>query len=308
MLGVGDGDGWDVVRLAYRAASAAHPRRARRGATSVAARLNEAYAVLSRAKRPAWRPRRLPGAPHRPPPAPPGPAARACAVGGDTLPVAAPPDEAFALLLEAATAPATSATSTGPAPSSRWWCQDDETCLLVVTLQGRAYGTEGVSPASHGAAGEPAARPRRRPSGGLRIRPERPETGRGHHGPRLTQGRRPAAHHRRRLARAARSGAVRGGAPGRHRAGVHRHLLGHQGRGHLPLRRPRAAVVLVGHQVRLGHRLAQLLGAARRRHGQAGQRHEPRHGAHRGPLRTLRLAPGPSSSTTVPDPPGCATA
>ena len=52
VLGVEPGDGWDVVRAAYRRRiRAAHPDHHGAAVTEAAARLNEAYAVLSRAKR-----------------------------------------------------------------------------------------------------------------------------------------------------------------------------------------------------------------------------------------------------------------
>jgi hypothetical protein len=147
VLGVSDGDGWDVVRLAYRRRiRAAHPDVHGAGATPVAARLNEAYAVLSRAKRagaaiPAPSPATTPPAP--PPPAPPPVGVRV--VGGDTLLLAAPPDEAFALLLEAGHRVGNvSYVDRACAIFEVVVRQDDETCSLVVTLQGRAHGTEAV--------------------------------------------------------------------------------------------------------------------------------------------------------------------
>lgn len=147
VLGVGDGDGWDVVRLAYRRRiRAAHPDVHGAGATPVAARLNEAYAVLSRAKRagaatPAPTPSTTPPAPA--PPAPPPVGVRV--VGGDTLLLAAPPDEAFALLLEAGHRVGNvSYVDRACAIFEVVVRQDDETCSLVVTLQGRAHGTEAV--------------------------------------------------------------------------------------------------------------------------------------------------------------------
>ncbi|MGH9236274.1 MAG: J domain-containing protein [Acidimicrobiales bacterium] len=147
VLGVGDGDGWDLVRLAYRRRiRAAHPDVHGAGATPVAARLNEAYAVLSRAKRtgaatPAPTPATTPPAPA--PPAPPPVGVRV--VGGDTLLLAAPPDEAFALLLEAGHRVGNvSYVDRACAIFEVVVRQDDETCSLVVTLQGRAHGTEAV--------------------------------------------------------------------------------------------------------------------------------------------------------------------
>jgi hypothetical protein len=147
VLGVSDGDGWDVVRLAYRRRiRAAHPDVHGAGATPVAARLNEAYAVLSRAKRagavtPAAPAAATPPAPPPPPPAPPPVGVRV--VGGDTLLLAAPPDEAFALLLEAGHRVGNvSYVDRACAIFEVVVRQDGETCSLVVTLQGRAHGTE----------------------------------------------------------------------------------------------------------------------------------------------------------------------
>jgi hypothetical protein len=150
VLGVVAGDGWDVVRSAYRRRiRAAHPDTQGAGATAAAVRLNEAYAVLSRAKRagelqaPA-----APGAPGAPgarpaPPPPAPPTVGVATVGTDTILLAAPPDEAFALLLEAG-------HRVGNVSYVDRSCsifevvvrQDGETCSLVVTLQGRAHGTE----------------------------------------------------------------------------------------------------------------------------------------------------------------------
>jgi hypothetical protein len=144
VLGVDPADGWDVVRAAYRRRiRAAHPDTHGVGATATAARLNEAYAVLSRAKR-AGILTTVPGAPAPPPGPPPAPPPVGVAVvGGDTLLLAAPPPEAFALLLEAG-------HRVGEVTYVDRSCaifevvlrQDGETCSLVVTIQGRAHGTE----------------------------------------------------------------------------------------------------------------------------------------------------------------------
>jgi hypothetical protein len=144
VLGVVPGDGWDVVRSAYRRRiRASHPDTQGVGATAAAVRLNEAYAVLSRAKRagelqaPA-----APGAPPAPPPPAP-PAVGVATVGSDTILLAAPPDEAFALLLEAGHRVGNvSYVDRSCAIFEVVVRQDGETCSLVVTLQGRAHGTE----------------------------------------------------------------------------------------------------------------------------------------------------------------------
>jgi hypothetical protein len=146
VLGVTDADGWDVVRRAYRTRiRAAHPDTHGVGATATAVRLNEAYAVLSRAKR-AGALHVAPAAAPPPPPPPPPPAPPAVGVtveGSDTLLLAAPPDEAFALLLEAGHRVGNvSYVDRSCAIFEVVVRQDGETCSLLVTLQGRAHGTE----------------------------------------------------------------------------------------------------------------------------------------------------------------------
>ena len=150
VLEVADGDGWDAVRASYRRLiRAAHPDRAG-GTGRAAARLNEAYSVLSRARRhgppvgtataPSGTPR-----PPGPPPPPPPPRVGSALVGEDTLLLAAPPPEAFALLLEAG-------HRIGSVSYVDRSCgifevvvnQAGETCSLLVTLQGRGHGTEVV--------------------------------------------------------------------------------------------------------------------------------------------------------------------
>src|SRR4029453_18911026 len=140
VLGVGEADGRDAVRRSSRRRiRAARPDAQAVGATpAAAARLNEAYAVLSRAKRAGGL--HAPGpsapAPSAPPPPPPPPTVGVELVGNDTLLLAAPPDEAFALLLEAghrvgevSYVDRSCAIFEGVVP------QDGETCALLVTLQ-----------------------------------------------------------------------------------------------------------------------------------------------------------------------------
>jgi hypothetical protein len=153
VLEVAESDGWDVVRASYRRLiRAAHPDRAG-GTTRAAVRLNEAYAVLSRARRhgspvgtraaPAGAPR--PPGPPPPPPPPAPPRVGTAVVGEDTLLLAAPPPEAFALLLEAG-------HRIGSVSYVDRSCgifevvvhESGETCSLLVTLQGRGHGTEAV--------------------------------------------------------------------------------------------------------------------------------------------------------------------
>ena len=86
--------------------------------------------------------------------------------------------------------------------------------------------------------------------------------------------------------------AVRGAAQEGHRARVHRRLLGREGRRHVPLRRLRPGAVQLRHQVRLRHRVAQLLGPGRRRQGRDAARQQPVDAAHRGRLCALRRPPG----------------
>src|SRR4029450_13211128 len=123
---------------------AAHPDTQAVGATTAAAaRLNEAYAVLSRAKRAGGL--HAPGpsapAPSAPPPPPPPPTVGGGVVGNDPLLLAAPPDEAFALLLEAGhRVGEVSYVDRSCAIFEVLVRQDGETCSLLVTLQGRAHG------------------------------------------------------------------------------------------------------------------------------------------------------------------------
>jgi hypothetical protein len=141
VLEVADGDGWDTVRAAYRRLiRAAHPDR-EGGTTRAAVRLNEAYAVLSRARRHGSPVVSPPAPPPPPPPAPPR--VGAALVGEDTLLLAAPPPEAFALLLEAG-------HRIGSVSYVDRSCgifevvvhPSGETCSLLVTLEGRGHGTE----------------------------------------------------------------------------------------------------------------------------------------------------------------------
>jgi hypothetical protein len=147
VLGVTAADGWDIVRAAYRRRiRSAHPDTQGAGSTPAATRLNQAYAALSRAKR-AGRLHEPVGAPAPPPPPPPPapapPPVGLAVVGGDTLLLAAPPDEAFALLLEAGhRVGEVSYVDRSCAIFEVVVRQDGETCSLLVTLQGRAHGTE----------------------------------------------------------------------------------------------------------------------------------------------------------------------
>jgi glyoxylase-like metal-dependent hydrolase (beta-lactamase superfamily II) len=159
VLEVAEGDGWDVVRASYRRLiSAAHPDRAG-GTTRAAARLNEAYTVLSRGRRlgsrvgtgaaSAGAPRPPGPPPPPPPPSPPPPPAPprvgTAVVGEDTLLLAAPPPEAFVLLLEAGHRIGSVSYVDRSCGIFEVVVHDArETCSLLVTLQGRGHGTEVV--------------------------------------------------------------------------------------------------------------------------------------------------------------------
>jgi hypothetical protein len=150
VLEVAVGDGWDAVRAAYRRLiRAAHPDRVG-GTTRAAARLNEAYTVLGRARRQgppvgsATAPAGTPGAPGPPPPPPP-PRVGTAVVGDDTLLLAAPPPEAFALLLEAGhRIGSVSYVDRSSGIFEVVVHEAGETCSLLVTLEGRGHGTEVV--------------------------------------------------------------------------------------------------------------------------------------------------------------------
>ena len=145
VLGVTAREGWSEVRTAYRRAiRAAHPDTQGTASTTTAVRLNEAYAVLRRARQAGTLDAPPPPPAPAPPPPPPAPPTVGLAtVGNDTILLAAPPDEAFALLLEAAHGVGNvSYVDRSCAIFEAVVRQDDETCSLVVTLQGRAHGTE----------------------------------------------------------------------------------------------------------------------------------------------------------------------
>jgi hypothetical protein len=129
-LGVGDGASSDEVRDAYRRlVRERHPDRDRsRDATEVTARLTEAYAVLRRAMAQG----------------PPTAAPLEVKEEGDSLWLDVPADEAFAALFEAA----------GRVGHVAYFdrhlglletvvrFEGGPTCSVLVTLQGRAFGTE----------------------------------------------------------------------------------------------------------------------------------------------------------------------
>ena len=142
VLGLGPRPTWTEVRAAYRERiQAAHPDRAG-GDTARAAALNAAYATLVRAKRT--------GDLHRAPPEPPVVPVTperfvpAEVLDGDTIRLAMPPDEAFLRLLEAAhrIGDVTYVDRSCAIFETLVAVEGEGACSLVITLQGRAYGTE----------------------------------------------------------------------------------------------------------------------------------------------------------------------
>ena len=85
---------------------------------------------------------------------------------------------------------------------------------------------------------------------------------------------------------------LRGHAPRRHRAALHRQVRARLGRRQLPLHLLRRQAVRLGHQVRRRLRLAQLLAGGAGR-DQGDPRRQPRHGPHRDGVRAMRRPPGP---------------
>jgi hypothetical protein len=148
-LGPGSHPTWPEVRAAYRTRiQAAHPDRAG-GDTQRAAALNAAYATLVRARRsgdlhqtaptPAtpsagW----APDAAEEPPEMPPE------VLDGDTIRISLPPDEAFVRLLDAAhrIGDVTYVDRSCAIFEALVAVEGEGVCSLVVTLQGRAHGTD----------------------------------------------------------------------------------------------------------------------------------------------------------------------
>lgn len=143
-LGLGPHPTWEEVRAAYRARiQHAHPDRAG-GSTEVAAALNGAYATLLQARRD--------GRLHAPAPPSPSPTAAeadepvlpAEVLDGDTIHLHLPPDEAFLRLLDAAhhVGDVTYVDRSCAIFEALVTVAGEGTCSLVVTLQGRADGTD----------------------------------------------------------------------------------------------------------------------------------------------------------------------
>lgn len=139
-LGLAPGASWEEVRAAYRTQiQVAHPDRAG-GTTEQAAALNAAYATLVRARRTGTFAAPAAGTPPPPPSAGEPPEV----LDGDTVRLAAPPDEAFALLLEAAhrIGDVTYVDRSCAIFEALVALEGEGACSLVVSLHGRAHGTD----------------------------------------------------------------------------------------------------------------------------------------------------------------------
>lgn len=164
MLGLRASDGWDAVRPAYRRLiRELHPDRAGTASTRRAARINEAYAVLIRAKRAeATDPERgqAAGAGASPGPRQQSPPRSSRPVdervdepvstgtqvdGSEILFLDMPLEEALGRLLAAGdTIGGISYVDRSCAIFEVIVRHDGETCSLLVTLQGRGRGTEAL--------------------------------------------------------------------------------------------------------------------------------------------------------------------
>jgi hypothetical protein len=149
-LGLGPTPSWTEVRVAYRAQiAAAHPDRAG-GNAARAALVTEAYATLEQAHRDGRLHEvplpRVPRPPARRPghPAPPPLDEPPEVLDGDTVHLLAPPDEAFARILEASHAigDVTYVDRSCAILETLVQVEGEGTCSLVITLQGRVDGTD----------------------------------------------------------------------------------------------------------------------------------------------------------------------
>jgi hypothetical protein len=148
-LGLGPAPTWTEVRVAYRAQIAAsHPDRA--GGDPVrAALVTEAYATLERAHRDGRLAERSPIPPTAPPPPPSAaptspPDEPPEVLEGDTVHLPMPPDEAFARLVEAChrIGDVTYIDRSCAILEALVRVEDEGVCSLVISLQGRAHGTD----------------------------------------------------------------------------------------------------------------------------------------------------------------------
>jgi hypothetical protein len=159
VLGVSTTATWGQVRAAYRTRiAAAHPDRAG-GSTAEAARLNDAYTTLARARRagtlhdaphtgPGEAPARPAGrrrdAPEAGPSVVAGPGVPPEVLDGDTIHLAMPADEAFVRLVEAChhIGDVTYVDRSCAILEALVRVEGEGVCSLVITLQGRATGTD----------------------------------------------------------------------------------------------------------------------------------------------------------------------
>lgn len=155
LLGLGPTPTWVEVRVAYRAQiSATHPDRAG-GRADLAAAVNAAYATLEQAERDGHlhddHPHdHAPPPDHRHAPAPrvtehePGFEEPPEVLDGDTVHLSVPPDEAFVLLLDAChqIGDVTYIDRSCAILEALVRVEGEGVCSLVITLQGRATGTD----------------------------------------------------------------------------------------------------------------------------------------------------------------------
>jgi len=147
-LGLGPAPTWAQVRIAYRAQIAAsHPDRPG-GDAARAALVTEAYATLELAHREGRLAERPPASP-APPPAAPRPPVEPLdeppeVLDGDTVHLAAPPDEAFARLVDAChrIGDVTYIDRSCAILEALLPVDGEGVCSLVISLQGRADGTD----------------------------------------------------------------------------------------------------------------------------------------------------------------------
>jgi hypothetical protein len=148
-LGLGPAPTWTQVRIAYRAQIAvSHPDRAG-GDPARAAIVTEAYATLEQAHREGRLADHV-ASPPSPPPPPwrgrsPAPLDEPPEVlDGDTIHVLAPPDEAFAHILEAChrIGDVTYIDRSCAILETLVRVDGEGVCSLVITLQGRSHGTD----------------------------------------------------------------------------------------------------------------------------------------------------------------------